>query len=279
MAKTFTQVQAYMHDAINQGHKRHLAYMRRVRNRVQQLLIAQLGEALPQKMLAAAQQFLLRYAEEDDCYKTFSGSALTPQLAEADQKRDNLLTGIRTLCEAQLRLGNDDLKAAAQKILDRYRLYQLSPDLKYEDEGIQVEQFCQDLDGSAQLRKALQALGLTDHATALKEANELAMNLIEQRNQERGASDSLALKKARRETDDAYRLLTTYVNAYAITDAADDGSSPYDTFINTVNADIDYHRQWVVSHPNSDDAPDEEPEKENENNNNENEEKNENNEN
>ena len=266
MKKVYQQVSAYISVISRQGHARHLAFMRRTRNRSQQYLVEQIGEQLPAKIKAAAADFAQCYVNEDSAYKKMQGSDLTPQLADADAVRDNLLSGVRTLCEALQRLGTEEQQKAAALVLKQYHFYKLSPDLKYEDEGIQTEQFCADCESNFDLKKAVRALGMTDHIESLKQANQQAMDILELRNQQRGMTDTEALKNARQETDDAYRNLITLVNAYAVVENSDEGGisySPYDVFIRVMNADIDYHRRWVLDHPTGDDpAPDPEPEPE-----------------
>lgn len=266
MRKVYLQVSAYISVISRQGHARHLAYMRRTRNRAQQYLTEQIGDQLPAKIKAAAETFAQCYTNEDARYKKALGSDFTPQLADADKVRDNVLSGVRTLCEALQRLGTEEQQKAAALVLKQFHFYKLSPDLKYEDEGIQIDQFCADCQRVATLKQAVKTLGMTDHIESLKQANQQAMDILELRNQQRGMTDTDALNKARQETDDAYRNLITLVNAYAVVENSDDGGisySPYDVFIRVMNADIDYHRRWVLDHPTGDEpAPDPEPEPE-----------------
>ena len=72
------------------------------------------------------------------------------------------------------------------------------------------------------------------------------------------------MQQARNATDDAYELMVTLLNAYAVT-AYVNGQSPYDTCIDRVNSDIKYFSEHVFNRPAGSDDEEDENEDENEN--------------
>ena len=243
------QVNYSIYDISRMTNTHHMAYMKRAKERAFEYIVTQLGEQAPAKLKTAAQDLMQAYTNEDAAYLLTTKSALTEQLAEADRQRDGLLAGLRAMCDALLHLGTDEQKAAAQKVVDQLTLYKLRADLKYEDEGIKMDQFLSDCQSNFDLKKAIRAIGQEATVEQMKTANDEAMRLVNMRKQERALTDMQRLNKARLVTDDAYQTFATLLNAYAAIEADETGFSQYDLCIRVMNEDIRYYRTMVAAKP------------------------------
>ena len=239
------QVNPFVAEIQRLNSARHLAFMKRIKERTAEYITKAMGDSVPAKLKQSIVAFAEAYAEEDGYYLRVSKSALTVQLEVADKERDTVLAGVRALAEAMKRLGTAEQQEAAAMVLERMQLYKLSGSLKYEDEGIQMDQFVADCQKNSKLIQAVTKLGLTDHIASMKTANDEAIRLVNLRNQERAYTDTQSLRKARQAMDDAYRQLMFLLNAFAAVEE-DDGVSPYDACIQVMNEDIKYYRRYVM---------------------------------
>lgn len=213
------QVKDIMRDIRRMPHAHHLSYMKRCNRRGQQLLVEALGDDCPPKLAAAVEALAQACADEERHYLPAPGSPLTALLAVADRRRDTLLAGLRAYCEAMLRIGTDAQQEAARTVLAQLRLYRLRGTLRYEDEGITMASFVSDCQQATPVQQAIAVLGQADVVARMQAANDEAMQLVSQRNQERAQQDTQALNKARRATDEAYRHFIQLLNAFAVVEA------------------------------------------------------------
>ena len=88
----------------------------------------------------------------------------------------------------------------------------------------------------------VQTLSLGAFVTALKAANEKVRTLTATRKDERMAKAVGALKASRKSSDEAYRQLVKFVNAYALIE----GDSKYLSFIDYVNTEIIHYKREVI---------------------------------
>lgn len=224
----------------------HISYMRRVAKRLSEYLFTD-GNEMPAKLTALGATFNTCVATEDNRYLTSTKSALTDALAEADQQRDSLLTGVHQLLEGFAKfVGDDEKQQAAQLLLQQYKLYKLRATDRYEVEGEKIDQFLSDCNVKLEQKQAVKKLALNDMLDKLKAANDEAMRLVNLRNQQRALTDTQALQKARKATDEAYADLVQTINAYSIVEADDLGYSRYQLFIQVLNEDIHYYKTEVL---------------------------------
>ena len=88
----------------------------------------------------------------------------------------------------------------------------------------------------------VQTLSLGAFVTALKATNEKVRTLTATRTDERMAKAVGALKASRKASDEAYRQLVKFVNAYALIE----GDSKYLSFIDYVNTEIVHYKREVI---------------------------------
>lgn len=255
------QVKPFIGVVENVSHQRHLSFMRRMVSRGEEYLITGLGDKCPAILKATFQTFKQCTNREDLAFKKQAGSDYTSQIKEADEARDYTLSGLHALCEGLEKLGTDEQRPAAALILKNIALYKVSIRDSYEDEGIKLQQLCDDSVKIYDFADAVTKCGLTSHFAKLKEQNDACCELINKRNKERAEIDPQAMNHCRAETDAAYKDLMKALNAAAIYEY-DDGWSPYNECITVINADIDYFKNWVLRKSKSGAEPDVDPDDE-----------------
>ena len=243
------------------SHAKHFSYMTRIRDRAKDYVVTPLGEGLPANLKSAYQTLNMAVVNEDSAYKSQRGSDLTALIKEADDVRDNTLSGIKSMLDALSRIGTDEQKAAVVKVQRQMDVYKLKSTDSYEEEGIKIQQFCADCNVDLQLEQALTALGLVGQVRTLGEQNEQCRRLVNQRNEQRSFTDNQAMQKARKVTDAAYADFVMMLNAYNVVSLGT-SQGQYEQAIQIINADIDYYKQWVLRKGGSSDegGEDEEPE-------------------
>ena len=207
------------------SHAKHFSFMTRIRDRAKDKVVTPLGEGLPANLKSAYQTLNMAVVNEDSAYKSQRGSDLTALIKEADDVRDNTLSGIKSMLDALSRIGTDEQKAAVVKVQRQMDVYKLKSTDSYEEEGIKIQQFCADCDMDVQLEQALTALGLAGQVRTLGEQNEQCRRLVNQRNEQRSFTDNQAMQKARKVTDAAYADFVMMLNAYNAASARRRGST------------------------------------------------------
>lgn len=252
------QITLFGSEIVRLPHNRHLSFMQRMVERTQEQLVKNLPDGCPDNLKAACTTLKQRVAQEDVAFKKQLGSDLTPQIKAADEERDNTLSGIRTLCEAYTKIGTDDQKAGAAVVLKYIALYKVLGTDSYEDEGIKLQQLCDDSVKVFDFASAVTKCGLTSLFATLKRQNDACRTLINQRNEERAEQDPQAMNKCRAATDEAYADFTLLLNAYAVVEN-EEGYSRFNQAIAVINADIDYYKQWVLRKTGGSSSPDDQP--------------------
>lgn len=242
---TFKQIHPFMSRVSDQKHIRHLSWMKRFQGRVADNIVTPMGDDCPAQIADAYRAHSAAVSHEDQVYLIIQESQLTALIEEWDQRRDNTYVGIRTLTDALLRIGTDQQKQAAERVTGCLGHYKVSISERYQDESEKLTQLIQELEAQP-LAADVATLGLTAHVATLKTENETTQRYLAMRQEERAQQDPQAMNKARAATDEAYTLLVTLINAYAVTQS-EGGVSPYDQCIDYVNSDQDYYVQHVFT--------------------------------
>lgn len=239
-------------------HNRHLGFMQRTVGRAEEQLGKDFPDGCPANLAASIIALRRCVTQEDLAFKKQLGSDYTPQIKVADEVRGNTFLGIRTLCEAYLRIGTDEQKAGSAVILKYMTLYKVSPNDSYEDEGVKLQQLCDDSVKIYDFADAVTKCGLTSLFAKLSAQNETCRDLINRRTLEQSDIDKQAMNKARAQTDEAYALFVTILNAYVVVEF-EDGYSRFNQAVIAINADIEYFRQRVLRKTNRSSGDDEKP--------------------
>ena len=244
MATTrFKQINAFINKATHAPHAAHLSWMQRFQERVQTLIVTELGEDCPAMIASQNTALVAAVQAEDEAYRTITRSPLSDQIAEADQVRDNTFVGLRTMVEALGRVGTAAQKDAAPRVLQAMRDYQVNISEGYELESTHIAQLIQQLEVSP-LADDCTTLAVTALVGQLKTENQQVQTLIAQRNEQQAGIDAQAMQRARQAADLVYVETVMVINAFAVVEQQQ-GVSPYDHAIDVVNQDQEYYVQQV----------------------------------
>lgn len=244
IANFFKQIKAVLAEWKRQMHKRHLSFAQRIDGRVDTYVIQELESDCPQQITDAYQAYHAAVEHEDDVYKQATTSSYTEQIQQADATRDNTWSGVMNYLDFMRRLGTDQQKQAAQRLIQSAEFYGIKNNSKYEDQNTDTMQWIQQCEGA--LASDVTAVSAGSYIMQLKTETQAVITLIGQRNAEMSQIDPKAMSTARQATEDAYVKLVGIINAHAITEYVQ-GISPYDRSIDYINADIDYYVDKVFA--------------------------------
>ena len=239
----FKQIEPFVGKMQRAPHAAHLSWMQRFQERVQTLIVTELGEDCPAMIVSQNTALAAAVQAEDEAYRTITRSPLTEQIAEADQVRDNTYIGLRTMVEALGRVGTAAQKEAAPRVLQAMRDYQVSVSENYELESTHIAQLVQQLEVQP-LSDDCTTLAITSLVGQLKTENQQVQTLIARRNEQQAGIDAQAMQRARQQADLVYVETVMVINAFAVVEQQQ-GVSPYDHAIDVINQDQEYYVQQV----------------------------------
>ena len=239
LTERFKQIEPFVGKTQRAPHAAHLSWMQRFQERVQTLIVTELGQDCPAMIISQNTALVAAVQAEDEAYRTITRSPLTEQIAEADQVRDNTYIGLRTMVEALGRVGTAAQKDAAPRVLQAMRDYQVSTSENYELESTHIAQLIQQLELQP-LSADCTTLAITALVGQLKTENQQVQTLIAQRNEQQAGIDAQAMQRARQASDLVYVETVMVVNAFAVVEQQQ-GVSPYDHAIDVVNQDQEYY--------------------------------------
>ena len=162
--------------------------------------------------------------QEDENLKISQKSMLTDDITIADAERDGLYSGYKKAVNGFRNLPMENMAKAAKVLTHHIKDYAIDPKMQLNKETGLLMNFIDDLEKKHS--SEVQTLSLGAFVTALKAANEKVRTL----------------KASRKASDEAYRQLVKFVNAYALIE--DD--SKYLSFIDYVNTEIVHYKREVI---------------------------------
>ena len=162
-------------------------------------------------MLAA---YLAKITQEATVYKWIRSSEFTAKKAETDSERDKVLSGITGILHAFEKHFDPALRDGATHVLHLIDNYHRLEHAGYDAETAGIDSIIEKLAGSDYL-PAVQALNLSPWLTELARLNTLFKSYVADTEQEQVEKPGVSPKAARRETDDALRLITRRIAALA----------------------------------------------------------------
>ena len=178
--------------------------------------------------------------QEDEELKISQKSMLTDDIATADAERDGLYSGYKKAVNGFRNLPVENMAKAAKLLTQHIEDYAIDPKMQLDKETGLLMNFIDDLE--KKYSSEVQTLSLGAFVTALKAPNEKVRTLTATRTDERMAKVVGALKASRKASDEAYRQLVKFVNAYALIE----GDSKYLGFIDYVNTEIVHYKREVI---------------------------------
>ncbi len=178
--------------------------------------------------------------QEDEDLKISQKSLLTDDITAADAERDSLYSGYKKAVNGFKGLPVENMAKAAKVLAQHIKDYAIDPKMQLDKETGLLINFIDDLE--KKYVNEVQTLSLGAFVSSLKDANEKVRTLTSSRTDERMAKVAGALKASRKASDEAYRQLVKFVNAYALIE----GDAKYLSFIDYVNTEIVHYKREVI---------------------------------
>ena len=201
---------------------------------------AEKDSAVSEKCAAQVKALREAVTAEDENLQISAKSLTTDKIAAADRLRDQLYAGYKKAVTGYVNFPVESLAEAAKVLNQHIKDYKIDVQAQLDKETGLLVNFIQDLEGK--YKPQVEALSLAAFVEKLKAANEEVRTLTGQRTDERSAKTAGALKAARVASDEAYKLLTMHVNAYALIE----GDANYAAFIDYANTEIEHFKKEVL---------------------------------
>ena len=169
------------------------------------------------------------FNEENRYFALSKKSASTDEILAADADRDTLYSAYYRSVKSFLRVSSADLHTAAKTLWQSLVDYGIKPSMQLERETGAIQNLLADCEQkySAEVAK----LGLQTVLASLKTANAKVSELLYSRTTEQSKQVAGALRKARQQSDEAFKQVRKVANAMATLGSAD-ALKPFADFVN-----------------------------------------------
>ena len=169
------------------------------------------------------------FNEENRYFALSKKSASTDEILAADADRDTLYSAYYRSVKSFLRVSSSDLHTAAKTLWQSLVDYGIKPSMQLERETGAIQNLLEDCEQkySAEVAK----LGLQTVLASLKTANAKVSELLYSRTTEQSKQMAGALRKARQQSDEAFKQVRKVANAMATLGSAE-ALKPFADFVN-----------------------------------------------
>ena len=177
----------------------------------------------------AADALKAAFNEENRYFALSKKSASTDEILAADADRDTLYSAYYRSVKSFLRVSSSDLHTAAKTLWQSLVDYGIKPSMQLERETGAIQNLLEDCEQkySAEVAK----LGLQTVLASLKTANAKVSELLYSRTTEQSKQVAGALRKARQQSDEAFKQVRKVANAMATLGSAE-ALKPFTDFVN-----------------------------------------------
>ena len=177
----------------------------------------------------AADALKAAFNEENRYFALSKKSASTDEILAADADRDTLYSAYYRAVKSFLRVSSADLHTAAKTLWQSLVDYGIKPSMQLERETGAIQNLLEDCEQkySAEVAK----LGLQTVLASLKTANAKVSELLYSRTTEQSKQVAGALRKARQQSDEAFKQVRKVANAMATLGSAE-ALKPFADFVN-----------------------------------------------
>lgn len=188
-------------------------------------------------------------------YKTKRGSDITPQMEEADRRRDNAIGGFNLVLEGLALHYDDAVRTSAMYLLNKIRIFGGGISrMNYQSETSTLASIVNKLTETTESVEALEKAGLTNWLAELDAANKEFENLHFARLSANAESPDIKFEALRKELTELFRFLTNYLEM-----SSNITSDPvFEETINAINELSEEYNQLVLARTNDDDDNEEE---------------------
>ena len=180
----------------------------------------------------AADALKAAFNEENRYFALSKKSASTDEILAADADRDTLYSAYYRSVKSFLRVSTADLHTAAKTLWQSLVDYGIKPSMQLERETGVIQNLVEDCEQkySAEVAK----LGLQTVLASLKTANAKVSELLYSRTTEQSKQVAGALRKARQQSDEAFKQVRKVANAMATLGSAE-ALKPFADFVNQLS--------------------------------------------
>ena len=177
----------------------------------------------------AADTLKAAFNEENRYFALSKKNASTDEILAADADRDTLYSAYYRSVKSFLRVSSADLHTAAKTLWQSLVDYGIKPSMQLERETGAIQNLLADCEQkySAEVAK----LGLQTVLASLKTANAKVSELLYSRTTEQSKQVAGALRKARQQSDEAFKQVRKVANAMATLGSAE-ALKPFTDFVN-----------------------------------------------
>ena len=177
----------------------------------------------------AADALKAAFNEENRYFALSKKNASTDEILAADADRDTLYSAYYRSVKSFLRVSSSDLHTAAKTLWQSLVDYGIKPSMQLERETGAIQNLLDDCEQkySAEVAK----LGLQTVLASLKTANAKVSELLYSRTTEQSKQVAGALRKARQQSDEAFKQVRKVANAMATLGSAE-ALKPFADFVN-----------------------------------------------
>ena len=177
----------------------------------------------------AADALKAAFNEENRYFALSKKSASTDEILAADADRDTLYSAYYRSVKSFLRVSTADLHMAAKTLWQSLVDYGIKPSMQLERETGAIQNLLEDCEQkySAEVAK----LGLQTVLASLKTANAKVSELLYSRTTEQSKQVAGTLRKARQQSDEAFKQVRKVANAMATLGSAE-ALKPFADFVN-----------------------------------------------
>ena len=175
--------------------------------------------------------------EIEELFKIPTGSIISPELQELDDRRDDAINGITALINGYSYNTDPVIKSYAKLLENHLSVFGvgIATD-NYISETATIRNIISDWDKQPELTAAINALGLNAWRMEMEQANNLFNERYVLRAEKKGAASNDSLSSRRVETNDAYYALRDFLDANFI---LNEGADPFGKAVSSLNALID----------------------------------------
>lgn len=235
------EIRPFISRMVHMTNMQHLAFGDLMKHLCDQLAAE---EGLPPRMREAAAELSAAVEAENESYRRSRRGdvvEMTRELKETDRRRDHLLGALRTLCRATAGMPYEsERQEAAKRLLEVMRRLKVSANDEYSQEWGKVRKLTAQLREGETWNQDVKTLELEELLQRLEEENDRAVKLIGERLSLQAKYRPTELREARQRTEEACRVVCVLLEALAILESGDDGTSRYDEYIARLNARIKY---------------------------------------
>lgn len=169
-------------------------------------------------------------AMESKLFGTSRKSLVTDKITAADKQRDKLYASYKKMVKGFLNFPDERKVAAAIRLNQHIKDFRIDPAGNHNRQTGSMMKFIEEL--YDKYNEDINLLDLTVLVKSMEEANKLVNQKLEQRAAENLEKVPGSFKDARLASDNAYKELVKYINAFALVDK----DNSYTPFINYVNS-------------------------------------------